>query len=237
MPWSARPNCPAPASTPHRLTHTGKPKAEPYSSASCSLASLVAPYRETGGSVEKVSSIPLAVRPAGSGPSSSARTRRSPPARGTPASGCIAYTRLVLSITRAARCARQYSSTLIVPTRLCSTSWRLEVRPSRPARTLGFAAASTTTSAAGRLLEVRRETDVGVVEGNAEGANRGAIPLAAGPDKIVETGDLVSGRARPIGESASTDETAGASDQDLSRAKLPLPRFDDLRDRLFEPRP
>ena len=43
MPWSGRPNWPAPASTPQRLIQTGKPKVSPYSRASASLVSLVAP--------------------------------------------------------------------------------------------------------------------------------------------------------------------------------------------------
>ena len=43
IPWSGRPNCPAPARTPHRFTNTGSPRDSPYSSARTSLASLVAP--------------------------------------------------------------------------------------------------------------------------------------------------------------------------------------------------
>ena len=43
IPWSGLPNCPAPASTPQRLIHTGKLKVSPYSSAIASDASFVLP--------------------------------------------------------------------------------------------------------------------------------------------------------------------------------------------------
>ena len=76
-----------------------------------------------------------------------------------------------------------------MPTRLCSTSCRLEVWPSTPASTLGFAAASTTTSTARQALEVRREADVAVMERDAERSQRGAILLAAGPNEVVEPDD------------------------------------------------
>src|ERR1035438_5403370 len=49
-----------------------------------------------------------------------------------------------------ARWRLQCSSRLTVPPRLCSTSWRELERPSTPAMTVGFAAASTTQSHAGR---------------------------------------------------------------------------------------
>ena len=55
----------------------------------------------------------------------------------------------MLSKTKPTPCRRQYSSMLTVPNRLCSTSCRGLVRPSTPARTLGFAAASTTQSTRG----------------------------------------------------------------------------------------
>ena len=84
------------------------------------------------------------------------------------ASGGIEYTRLVLSITKAARWRRQYSSIFTVPSRLCSTSCRLDVRPSMPASTLGLAAASSTTSTAGSVSKIRRATDVGVVDAHAQ---------------------------------------------------------------------
>ena len=62
MPWSGVPNCPAPASTPQRLIHTGNPKAAPYSSAMISDASLVrAIERNAAARGEVARRYPLAV--------------------------------------------------------------------------------------------------------------------------------------------------------------------------------
>ena len=52
--------------TPHRLMNTGRSKAWPYSSARASLASFVAPYRDTGGLVENDSDTPRWLTPCGS---------------------------------------------------------------------------------------------------------------------------------------------------------------------------
>ena len=68
----------------------GKSKVAPYPSASCSLASLVAPYSETGAAVEKVSSTPWGVRPLGSGPRSSGTNALFATRMGSVASGAIA---------------------------------------------------------------------------------------------------------------------------------------------------
>ncbi len=74
------------------------------------------------------------------------------------------------SRTKPARWRRQYSRRFTVPRRLCSRSWRLLVAPSTPARTFGVAAASITTSAAGRVSKSLASADVGVEEADAEGA-------------------------------------------------------------------
>ena len=65
---------------------------------------------------------------------------------GALASAAIEYTRLVLSSTSPPAERLQCSNTLMVPNRLCSTSWRLLTCPVIPASTLGFAAASITQS-------------------------------------------------------------------------------------------
>ena len=56
----------------------------------------------------------------------------------------------MLSRIKPLRCFRQYSSKLIVPTRLWSSSCRDETLPGVPAKTLGSAAQSMTQSTAGR---------------------------------------------------------------------------------------
>ena len=150
MPWSARPNWPAPASTPQRLMKTGKPKVSPYSSARASEVSLVAPYSEMGAVVAKVSSSPAAVRPAGSFAAGSGTKASAFTLTGRAASGAMEYTRLVESRMKPAWCTLQYSSRCTVPSRLWSTSSRELVLPSTPASTLALAAASITKSAAGR---------------------------------------------------------------------------------------
>src|SRR5512143_12217 len=75
IPWSAFPNWPAPARTPHRLIQTGNPNVAPYSSASTSDASLVLPYNDTGADVLKDSAMPRALMPAGRGLPSSSSSR------------------------------------------------------------------------------------------------------------------------------------------------------------------
>ena len=59
------PNCASPASTPQRLIATGKSNACPYSTATVSDASFVAPYSEIGASVEKASDNPAGDAPVG----------------------------------------------------------------------------------------------------------------------------------------------------------------------------
>ena len=110
-----------------------EPKASPYSRAIASDASLVAPYRETGAAVEKTSVMPASLTPGGvktaSAEGSNAPSRTS---TGSWARGGIEYTRLVESSTKPAPQRLQASSICTVPSRLCSTSWRLLALPSTP---------------------------------------------------------------------------------------------------------
>ncbi len=108
--------------------------------------------------VGKSSVMPAGPKPGpwASGAGAKARSRTT---RGSRVRGVIPYTRLVLSKMKPARWALAYSRRFTVPPRLCSTSCRELVRPSTPASTLGFAAASITQSAAGsvsRSLAARR---------------------------------------------------------------------------------
>ncbi len=87
----------------------------------------------------------------------------------------------------------------------------------------------------GQRLEVGREPDVGVVDGDAERAERSAIQLAAWPDEVVEPDEFDAVPCvDPAANQRRADEAAGAGDQNLSRDELLLPGLDDLRDRLLE---
>lgn len=71
---------------------------------------------------------------------------------GSWASLAAEYTRLVLSKIKPVWYLLQYSKRLIVPSKLCSINCLLDVLPSIPARTEGFAAQSIIQSTGGKLL-------------------------------------------------------------------------------------
>src|SRR4051812_22090642 len=94
MPCSAVPNWPPPASTPQRSIAIGRSNAWPYSRATASEASLVAPYREIGAVVGNVSDRPAADAPAGHAAAASGANRRPSTASGSAASAGTLYTPL-----------------------------------------------------------------------------------------------------------------------------------------------
>ena len=100
------------------------------------------------------------------------------------------YTRLVLSRMNPASDARQYSSRLIVPERLCSSNWRGPCFPSRPARTLGLRGRVDDPIRARKCFNVACHAQVAVHQLHAELLQRQPIGLAALARQVVETHDL-----------------------------------------------
>ena len=119
-----------------------------------------------------------------------------------------------------APCCLQYSSTLTVPTRLCSMSWRLLLCPSTPASTLGLAAASITQSAGGSasksLARARRRAGRSM----PSRCRRARFVSLPGPAEVVDAGDCetLDPRRASAARQRAADEAANAGDEDLHYA-------------------
>src|ERR1700722_1158475 len=213
MPCSAVPNWPAPASTPHRLIHTGTWNAEAYSCASSSDASFDAPYNEMGASVLKDSVTPEALTAAGHGCFGSSTYFEESTTNGNRASTGMEYTRLVLNKMKPAFEFRQYSSRFTELSRLCSSNWRALVRPSRPARTLGCAAASITQSTGGSTstsLAMRRSPCTSCTPSRFSAGRLNSLPWRerlSSPTISILSWDSKRARARWLPANPHTPET------------------------------
>ena len=78
----------------------------------------------------------------------------------------------------------------MVLSRLCSSNWRALVCPSRPARTLGCAAASITQSTGGSDIYIAGHAKIAVHQLHAKPLQRQPVGFAALARQIVQSYDL-----------------------------------------------
>ena len=133
----------------------------------------------------------------------------------------VAYTRLVLSMTSAARWRRQYSSTLTVPIRLCSTSWRLRGVAVDAGQHAGVRRRVDDDVDGGQRLEVGRQADVGVMERRrrARAGRRGSARCRDGT-KLSRPTSVCVPCSTQLANQRGPDEPAGAGDENLHETSL-----------------